>query len=131
MNTLNTSPYPLCAHSCDCCPDPECTCRDCLTLGTVHDFLLLTDAMSEEILLLEEEVVRWRQAIMKYLSPEWADGLEQDIFSNLSRRFYDFKAYELFSESFYNGTDPMESKEHLDRMYRLKNGTDDTSITYL
>lgn len=125
------APYPLCPHSCDGCPDPECCCRDCLTDGTVHDFLLLTDAMIEEILLLEEEIVRWRQAIMKYLSPEWADGLDQDIFSNLSRNFADFGAYKLFMDSCYKGHDPMESKKHTDKMWRLKKGTDDTSITYL
>jgi hypothetical protein len=30
--------------------------------------------------LYEEELIRWRQALIKYLPPEWADGLQQDIF---------------------------------------------------
>lgn len=105
--------------------------QDVLDSVPLHDFLALTDAMVNEILLLEEEVIRWRKAIMKFLSPDWADGLDQDIFSGLSRPFYDFKAYVIFMNLMYDGKDPMESAEHRSTMWSLKNGTDITSIDYL
>lgn len=40
---------------------------------TVHDFMRLTDEMVHTIIGLEEELVRWRQVLIKYLPPEWAD----------------------------------------------------------
>lgn len=51
---------------------------------TVCSFLKLTDEMVKTILELDEELIRWRQALIKYLPPEWADGLQQDIFNNTS-----------------------------------------------
>ena len=80
--------------------------------------------MVNEIMLLEEEIVRWRKAIMQFLSPNLADELDQDIFSGLSRPFYYFKAYGLFMN-------PMEFGEHRRTLWRLRNGSDTTSIDYL
>lgn len=61
----------------------ECI-SDC---DTVCSFLKLTDEMVKTILELDEELIRWRQALIKYLPSEWADGLQQDIFNNTSRDF--------------------------------------------
>ena len=61
----------------------ECL-HDC---PTVYDFLKLTDEMIKTIIGLDEELVRWRQVLIKYLPPEWAVGLRQDILTNLSRCF--------------------------------------------
>ena len=44
---------------------------------TVHDFMRLTDEMVHTIIGLEEELVRWRQALIKYLPPEWEKGCGQ------------------------------------------------------
>ena len=44
---------------------------------TVCSFLKLTDEMVRTILELDEELIRWRQALIKYLPPEWADGLQR------------------------------------------------------
>ena len=41
----------------------ECL-HDC---PTVYDFLKLTDEMIKTIIELDEELVRWRQALIKYL----------------------------------------------------------------
>ena len=60
--------------------DPE----DCFySCRTVHDFMRLTDEMVHTIIGLEEELVRWRQALIKYLPPEWAEGLRSDILNRL------------------------------------------------
>lgn len=114
---------------CSICQTLECS--SCLDSGDLHDFMALTDAMVSEILRLEEEVVRWRQALIKHLEPRWADGLRQDIFDNLSRTFYGFDAYQLFINYMHGGVDPMESPDHVDRMLRLRDGNDETSITHL
>ena len=106
----------------------EDDCRyNCLA---VDDFLNLTDELVETILGLEEELVRWRQALIKYLPKDWADGLRQDIFNNLSRDFEGDPAYDLYV-SLKRGDDPQHSEIRRKRLYRLADGTDETSITYL
>ncbi len=100
------------------------------TCATVNDFLRLTDEMVNTINDLEEELVRWRQALIKYLPPRWAEGLRQDIFCNLSRDFEGDPAYDLYVK-LYSGKDPQHDKKRTKRLYRLAEGTDKTSITYL
>lgn len=72
----------------------ECI-SDC---DTVCSFLKLTDEMVKTILELDEELIRWRQALIKYLPSEWADGLQQDIFNNTSRDFEGDPAYDHMSD---------------------------------
>lgn len=97
---------------------------------TVDDFLNLTDELMTTILGLEEELVRWRQALIKYLPERWADGLRQDIFNSLSRDFEGEPAYDLYVR-LKRGTDPQQSEERRRCLYRLADGTDETSIKYL
>lgn len=115
-------------HEYDLPCDYEEDCK--LACPTVDDFLNLTDEMIETILFLEEELVRWRQALIKYLPEEWAEGLRQDIFNNLSRDFDGDPAYDLYV-NLKRGKDPQRSKKRRKRLYRLADGTDETSITYL
>ena len=91
----------------------------------------LTDEMVHTIIGLEEELVRWRQVLIKYLPPEWAEGLRSDILNNIARDFEGDPAYDLYVSMVCNGIDPQQEKEKLARMRRLVNGTDETSITYL
>ena len=111
-------------HSCNYVEDCKLTC------STVDDFLNLTDEMIETILSLEEELVRWRQALIKYLPEERAVGLRQDIFNNLSRDFDGNPAYDLYV-NLKRDKDPQHSRQRIKRLYRLADGTDETSITYL
>ena len=105
---------------------------DCLhDCSTVYDFLKLTDEMVKTIIELDEELVRWRQALIKYLPPEWADGLRQDIFNNTSRWFEGAPAYDLYVNWMCGGVDPQQEDSLTGRMHRLANGTDETSIKYL
>ena len=105
---------------------------DCLLdCPTVYDFLKLTDEMIKTIIELDEELVRWRQVLIKYLPPEWADGLRQDIFNNTSRCFEGEPAYNSYVNWMCGGVDPQQEDSLTDRMHRLANGTDETSITYL
>ena len=105
--------------------------EDCLhSCQTIDDFLDLTDEMIETIIGLEEELVRWRQVLIKYLPKGWADSLRQDIFNNLSRDFEGDLAYDLYV-SLKRGMDPQQDEERRMRLYRLADGIDDTSIKYL
>lgn len=101
-------------------------------LPNEEPFYRLIAAMTEQIDLLEAEVVRTRQALIKHLSPRWAEGLYDDIFSNLSMRFAgDYEAYDNFIRDCCDGTDPLESDEHVARMLRLRDGTDETTYRHL
>ncbi len=103
---------------CSICPD-------------ISDFFELTDAMVKEINHLREEVVRWRQVLIKYLPPDWADGLRQDIYDNVYCSFEDYDAYSKFINAYYSGMDPFDNEEHSALMKRLCDGSDETSITYI
>lgn len=106
--------------------------NQCSVCSDITDFLKLTDAMVDEINELRAEVVRWRQALIKHLPPRWADGLRQDILSNLYLNDYeDYDAYKFYVERCYKGKDPMDNKKLSKRMRRLIEGKDKTSITYL
>jgi hypothetical protein len=105
---------------------------DCRTdCQTVYDFMRLTDEMVNTIIDLDEEIIRWRQALIKYLPDEWADGLQQDILDNLSRDFEGEPAYDLYVSWARGGVDPQQEQSRLDRIQRLVKGTDKTSIKYL
>jgi len=105
--------------------------EDCVhTCPTINDFLKLTDEMIDTIINLEDELVRWRQVLIKYLPEDWAEGLRQDIFNNLSRDFEGEPAYDLYV-SIHHGGDPQQSKARIKRLYRLADGNDSTSIKYL
>ena len=104
--------------------------EDCkYSCSTIDDFIKLTDEMMEDIQLLEEELVRWRQALIKYLPERWAEGLRQDIFNNTARGYDGDPAYDIYVQA--KGYDPQQSDEHVECMQRLADGTDKTSITYL
>ena len=123
MNSDKTSKHiPVTEQpSCDCiydCPD-------------IDNFLRLTDELIHTILELEDEVIRWRQALIKYLPPDWAEGLRQAILCSLSRDFEGDAAYDFYVNSLCGGKDPQQDKARLARLRRLMNGTDETSITYL
>ena len=115
-------------------PEDDMSCdyeENCLySCPTVDDFLSLTDEMIKTILDLEEELVRWRQALIKYLPQEWAEGLRQDIFNSLSRDFEGTPAYDLYVD-LKCGADPQQDEERRKRLYRLADGIDDTTIKYL
>lgn len=103
----------------------EDNCTDCREL---RDSYLLIDLLVEDILKLEEEMVRWRQALLRYLVPIDAQNLKSDIYDNLACRHSDNKSYQTYLKMLYNEQDPMESDEHCQMLQRLQEGTDETSI---
>ena len=101
---------------------------DCDNCKDLSDCYILIDSLVQDILTLEEEMVRWRQALLKHLSPLDAQNLLSDIFDNLARRNIDNEAYQKYIKLAGYKEDPMESDEHTERLWRLRNGTDETSV---
>ena len=112
-------------------PDEGYDWTDCSICSHIHDYRSLTWEMIEEIKFLRAEIIRWRQVLIKFLSPDWADGLRQDILDNVFQHFEDYDAYKDFVNNCCEGVDPLENKEQSELIRRLIEGTDETSITYL
>lgn len=98
----------------------ECPC--------ITDFCLLVHSLVQNINSLEEEVIRWRYALLKYLPAKEAEELRSDIFSNLTGSIVCNEAYQLYVEKMCDGRDPMDDEEHFNRMLRLRDGKDATTI---
>lgn len=105
----------------------EDDCEDCTVL---YDLCLLIDSLVTDIIHLEEETVKWREALLVYLSPEDADGLRSDILSDLAGRHTNEDMYELYMRICGIRQDKMEAPEHSDRMWRLKNGIDEETVRF-
>ena len=101
---------------------------DCENCNELADCYILIDSLVQDILTLEEEMVRWRQALLKYLPPLDAQNLLSDIFDNLACRNIDSEAYQKYIKLAGYKEDPMESEEHTELLWRLRNGTDETSV---
>ena len=116
------------------CEGDDRTCdfaEDCLySCANIDSFLRLTDKMVGTIIGLEENLVRWRQALIKYLPRGFAEGLRQDIFNDLSVDFEGDQVYDLYVR-LRGGVDPQQDQERIRRLYRLADGTDETSIKHL
>ena len=122
----------------DTSKDEPCKyCEGCLEYCRLEpfpdegDFFWLIELMVREIKDLEAEIVRTRQVLAEYLPERWAEGLRADIFCDLSARFTDNPKYDRYVKYCHDGTDPMESKEQVSRMLRLRDGTDSTTYYHL
>ncbi|WP_069874300.1 hypothetical protein [Fusibacter sp. 3D3] len=86
-------------------------------------------SLIQNINSLEEEVVRWRYALIQYLPTKEADELRSDIFSNLTGGIDCDEAYQFYVEKMCGGHNPMDDEEHFNKTLRLRDGRDDTTIT--
>jgi len=94
----------------------------------VDDFCELIEAMVEDILSLEEDLVRWRKALIPHLNERNAEGLQSDILDGLARNYQDMAAYDLYLKLRHQGNDPMEADEHCELMTRLRQGIDESNV---
>lgn len=92
------------------------------------EFYALIASMVEDILLLEEDLVRWRKALIPHLTKQNAEGLQSDILDGLAKNYEGIPAYDMFMQEYCNNKNPMENEEHCDRMIRLRKGIDETSV---
>ena len=61
----------------------------------------------------------------------FADARVIFLINNTARCFEGEPAYDLYVKLVCGGVDPQQEDSLTDRMHRLANGTDETSITYL
>lgn len=101
---------------------------DCENCAELLDCYKLVDSLVHEILYLEEDVVNWRHALVRYLKHPTAEYLQDEIFDGLAQRYYDNEAYQRYLNLFSYKKDPMESKKHSKKLHRLAKGTDKDSI---
>ncbi len=92
------------------------------------EFYTLIASMIEDILLLEEDLVRWRKALIPHLTELNAEGLQSDILDGLAKNYEGIPAYDMFMQEYCNNKNPMENEEHCERMIRLRKGIDETSV---
>lgn len=105
-------------------------CEDCDECDLTYDLCQLIDSLVSDIIHLEEETVKWREALLPYLSTEDADGLRSDIFSDLASRHTDENVYEVYMRNCGIKVDRMEASEHLNRMRMLKNGMAEDTVRF-
>lgn len=108
--------------------NPDLVIYDCENCSELLGCYKLIDSLVHEILYLEEDVVNWRHALVRYLKSPTAEYLQDEIFDGLAQRFYDDETYQRYINLYHYKKDPMESKKHSNKLQRLANGTDKDSI---
>ena len=86
------------------------------------DCFRLVEALMADIQHLESEVVRMRYELSSYLPEKERELLRSDILSNLGGRYAGNPAYDVFVSQWCNGTDPMDSDEWVEHIWRLAHG---------
>lgn len=91
----------------------------------VYEFIRLIDLLVQDILHLEAETVRTRYELSRYLPHPYDDNLRGEIVSDLSGRYSDDPAYQLYMKLMYNSQDPMESDKWVSHINNLAHGLSD------
>lgn len=88
----------------------------------VADLCGLVDKLVKDIQHLELECISTRYLLSLHLDGERGELLRMDILADLGRRFGDDAAYTLYKNLMYDGGDPMEFREYLDRVREAGKG---------
>jgi hypothetical protein len=88
----------------------------------VEDFYTLTDSLVKDVQHLEAKIVYLRYTLSKYLPAYSGEMLRCDIFSDLSRRYWDYPAYRKYMEEYNFGKDPMDDDKQAKLMMKLSRG---------
>ena len=86
------------------------------------DYFRLIEALIADIQHLESEVVRTRYELSRHLSEKERELLRSDILSNLGGRYTGDPAYDAFVLGWCNGTDPMDTDEWVEHIWKLAHG---------
>ena len=96
--------------------------RDVYTSASILDIFRLIEALISDIQHLEDEVVCTRYELSRYLPEKEHNLLHSDILANLGGRYAGSPAYDVFVRQWCNGTDPMDSDEWVEHIWRLAHG---------
>ena len=103
-------------------------CHDVCCSNCVEDFYNLTDLLINEIQHLEAKIVFLRYTLSKHLPAYDGEMLRCDIFSDLSRRFWDHSAYREYMDEYNFGQDPMDEAKQVRRMIRISRGEESVNL---
>jgi hypothetical protein len=95
---------------------------DASSYVSILDIFRLIEVLISDIQHLESEVVRMRYELSRYLPAKERELLRSDILSNLGGRYAGNPAYDVFVREWCNGTDPMDSDEWVEHIWRLAHG---------
>lgn len=88
----------------------------------ISNVFRLIEAMLTDIQHLESEVVRTRYEWSKYLPEKERNLLCSDILSGLGGRYAGNPAYDAFVQEWCGGSDPMDTDEWVEHIWRLAHG---------
>lgn len=93
----------------------------------LYECYKLISSLIRDIIILEEEMVKWRYALVPHLDPLTARDLQCDIFDCLSENHDGEKAFEAYLK-YFGIENPIQSKEHVRKLWRLAHGEDEDSV---
>ena len=96
----------------------------CQKLSDSYD---LINSLVMDILILEEEMVKWRYSHIPLINPYSARKIQSNIFNHLAERHTNNNAYKAYLD-YCHIEDPMESDDHILKLWHLAHGTDEDSI---
>ena len=88
----------------------------------LNDYFRLIDALISDIQPLESEVVCTRYELSRYLPMKERNLLRSDILAGLGGRYAGDPAYDAFVQEWCGGSDPMDSDEWVEHIWRLAHG---------
>ena len=94
-------------------------CADCHVL---IEFCKLVDALNNDVIHLEAELVSTRYELSQYLKEPHNEFLRSDIFSSLGARHSGNAAYDTYVQLYCFNQDPMEAEEKNRFMRELARG---------
>lgn len=92
------------------------------------EFCKLIDALVMDIQQLEVEIVSLRYDLSKYLPYPNNEHLRGDLLSNLSGRYDENRAYQLYMKLLHNGQDPMEGQDYVKTLLELMYNDQESNI---
>ena len=88
----------------------------------ISDVFQLIESLITDIQHLESEVVHTRYELSKYLPEKERNLLRSDILAGLGGRYAGDPAYDSFVREWCGGSDPMDSDEWVEHIWRLAHG---------
>jgi len=87
-----------------------------------YDFYQLIDWLIRDIQQLELKTVYLRYLLSRSLPAQDGITLKQEIFSNLSGRYYEQPGYQQYVSNYCGGRDPMDCTNFHEHMMKLSRG---------
>lgn len=107
-----------CHGICEYCPDTK-ICKEYNRDNIMYQMLIddLIDSIKDQNL----EIVALRRLLIRYIKPEYRDGLKDDIFRALYPQIVPI-SYDSYVREFYCGNDPFDEAGYIREMRKYASG---------